>query len=85
MTSNKGTLYSTYLTPAATISLDIQQLEAKIDDLIKLCDELERKYSSLEQDRDNWHKERTRLLEKNELARTKVEAMILRLRALEQE
>ena len=36
-------------------------------------------------DRENWLKERTRLLEKNELAKTKVEAMIMRLRALEQE
>ena len=65
--------------------MDIQQLEAKIDDLIRLCDELERKHSSLEEDRENWLKERTRLLEKNELAKTKVEAMIMRLRALEQE
>jgi cell division protein ZapB len=65
--------------------LDIQQLEAKIDDLIRLCDELERKHTNLEQDRENWLQERTRLLEKNELAKTKVEAMIMRLRALEQE
>tara|TARA_R110002072_G_scaffold1369_16_gene11442 strand:- start:657 stop:854 length:198 start_codon:yes stop_codon:yes gene_type:complete len=65
--------------------LEIQKLEAKIDELISLCDELERKQANLEQDRDNWLTERTRLLEKNELAKNKVEAMIMRLKALEQE
>jgi cell division protein ZapB len=65
--------------------LDIQKLEAKIDELINLCDELERKQANLEQDRDNWLSERTRLLEKNELAKNKVEAMIMRLKSLEQE
>ncbi|MFT7247058.1 MAG: cell division protein ZapB [Candidatus Azotimanducaceae bacterium] len=63
----------------------MQKLEAKIDELISLCDELERKQASLEQDRDNWLSERTRLLEKNELAKNKVEAMIMRLKSLEQE
>ncbi|MFT4676772.1 MAG: cell division protein ZapB [Patiriisocius sp.] len=65
--------------------MDIQKLEAKIDELINLCDELERKQANLEQDRDNWLSERTRLLEKNELAKNKVEAMIMRLKSLEQE
>jgi cell division protein ZapB len=65
--------------------LDIQTLEAKIDELINLCDELERKQANLEQDRDNWLSERTRLLEKNELAKNKVEAMIMRLKSLEQD
>jgi len=65
--------------------LDIQKLEAKIDELINLCDELERKQANLEQDRDNWLSERTRLLAKNELAKNKVEAMIMRLKSLEQE
>ena len=60
------------------ITLEIQKLEAKIDELINLCEELERKHATLEQDR-------TRLLEKNELAKSKVEAMIMRLKALEQE
>jgi len=65
--------------------LEIQKLETKIDELISLCDELERKQANLEQDRDNWLSERTRLLEKNELAKNKVEAMIMRLKSLEQE
>ena len=39
----------------------------------------------MEFDHENLVEERTRLLEKNELAKSKVEAMILRLKALESE
>lgn len=65
--------------------MEIQKLESKIDELINLCEELERKQATMEQDRDSWLAERTRLLEKNELAKSKVESMIMRLKALEQE
>ena len=65
--------------------MDIQDLETKIDELIAICDELEKRQTSMEADRDNWQQERTRLLEKNELAKNKVEAMIMRLKALEQD
>ena len=64
--------------------MDIKSLEAKVDALIEALDELERKNSMLESDRENWLVERNRLLEKNELAKNKVEAMILRLKALDQ-
>lgn len=63
--------------------MEIKDLEAKIDELIQLCDELERKHAMMEADRESWLQERTRLLEKNEMAKSKVEAMILRLKALE--
>ncbi len=65
--------------------MEIKDLESKIDELIAVCDELERKQAVMELDRDNWQQERTRLLEKNELARSKVEGMIMRLKALEQD
>ena len=64
--------------------MDIKSLEAKVDALIEALDELERRNSMLESDREKWLVERNRLLEKNELAKNKVEAMILRLKALEQ-
>ena len=64
--------------------MDIKSLEAKVDALIEALDELERRNSMLESDRENWLVERNRLLEKNELAKNKVEAMILRLKALDQ-
>lgn len=63
--------------------MDINTLEKRIDELIKLCDELERKQSTMETDRQKWLQERTRLLEKNEMAKAKIEAMIMRLKSLE--
>ena len=52
--------------------MDTKDLEAKIDELIHLIDELEQKQGSLSADQDAWQEERSRLLEKNELAKTKV-------------
>ncbi len=65
--------------------MEIKDLEAKIDELIALIDELEKKNALTEADRDNLLQERTRLIEKNELAKSKVEAMIMRLKGLEQD
>ena len=65
--------------------MEIQDLETKIDELINLCDDLEKKQAIMESDHENLVEERARLLEKNELAKSKVEAMILRLKALESE
>lgn len=60
-------------------------LEHQIDQLIYRCNQLEQDVKSLRQQEASWKKERTKLIEKNELARTRVEAMIHRLKALEQE
>jgi cell division protein ZapB len=65
--------------------LEIKDLETKIDELIQLMDELERKQDMMSDNQANWQTERARLLEKNELAKTKVEAMIMRLKALDQD
>ncbi len=64
--------------------MEIKDLEIKIDELIQLCDQLERKQAVMETDRETWLSERTRLMEKNEMAKSKVEAMIRRLKTLEQ-
>ncbi|MDZ7686665.1 MAG: TIGR02449 family protein [Gammaproteobacteria bacterium] len=65
--------------------MEIKDLEAKIDELIVLIDDLERKNALNQTDRDNLLQERTKLIEKNEMAGSKVEAMIMRLKALEQD
>ncbi len=65
--------------------MEIKDLENKIDELIQVCDELERKQAVMHTDQEKWVQERTRLLEKNELAKNKVEAMIMRLKSLEQD
>ena len=60
-------------------------LEQKIDDLISLCAQLNRENVALKADASNWEQERAQLQQRNELARTKVEAMISRLKAMEQD
>ncbi len=65
--------------------MDINTLEKRIDELITLCDELESNHRAIEADREKWTQERTSLLEKNEMAKAKIEAMIMRLKSLEQD
>ena len=64
--------------------MEIKDLEAKIDELILLLDEVEQKQAMMTAERSSWLIERSRLLEKNELAKNKIEAMIMRLKALDQ-
>ena len=64
--------------------MDTKDLDGKIDELIGLIDELEKKQTVANQDKVDSNDERTRLVTKNELAKTKVEAMIDRLKTLDQ-
>lgn len=59
-------------------------LESKIDELVKVCDQLYDENRALKANESFLLGERSRLLEKNEEARVKVEAMIGRLKTLEQ-
>ncbi len=59
-------------------------LSDKVDRLIKYCEQLESDNSALHELQEEWHQERAQLLQKNDLARNKIEAMIGRLKALEQ-
>lgn len=63
----------------------LKALEHQIDQLIYRCHQLEQDVQQLQQQEAGWKRERVKLIEKNELARTRVEAMIHRLKALEQE
>jgi cell division protein ZapB len=61
----------------------LQLLEQKIDELIGLCRQLNRENQALKADSTSWQLERQDLIDKNELARNRVEAMINRLRTTE--
>ena len=63
----------------------LQALEQKVDELIELCDQLDQENSARKSQAHAWREERDQLVAKNMVAREKVEAMIQRLRALEQE
>lgn len=62
----------------------MRNLAQKIDELIALCRELNRENQLLKAQQTTWQRERQSLIDKNELARAKIEAMISRLRTLEQ-
>lgn len=64
---------------------DWKTLEAKIDELVELCNVLSRENRALRAQQQNWTTERAKLIEKNELAKSRVESMITRLKALEQD
>lgn len=63
---------------------NLEVLSDKIDRLIKYCAQLETDNSALRELQEDWHQERSQLMQKNDLARNKIEAMIGRLKALEQ-
>lgn len=60
-------------------------LEKKIGELVELCAILSRENRALRAQQQNWTTERAKLIEKNELAKSRVESMITRLKALEQD
>ncbi len=63
--------------------LDIKKLEDRVDDLIRAVDRLQQENKDLRESQSSLMTERSQLIEKTELARTRVEAMISRLKALE--
>ena len=62
---------------------DLSGLEGRIDQLIERCEALEAEIQALRTQQSNLMAERATLIEKSELARTRVEAMIARLKAME--
>lgn len=66
-----------------TIDGDLERLELRIDALTGLCDRLYKENHSLLQRMETLTTERASLLQKNDQARGRVEAMIGRLKTLE--
>lgn len=62
----------------------LSQFSDKVDQLLAYCQKLETDNAALRELQEDWQNERARLLQKNDLARNKIEAMIGRLKALEQ-
>ena len=64
-------------------TLDTRALEEKIDRLIRICNRLEDENRALRDQQSNLLSERASLVEKVEQARSRVQATISRLRAME--
>jgi cell division protein ZapB len=62
---------------------DLDDLEAKVEELIRSCASLKEENTSLRTRQGNLVTERASLIEKTELARSRVEAMIARLKSME--
>ena len=63
---------------------ELRRLEKRVDALVRICDQLQDENRSLKQRQDLLTAERANLLQKNEQVRARVEAMIGRLKAMEQ-
>jgi cell division protein ZapB len=68
---------------SAMIETELQRLEMRVNELLSLVSQLTEENRALRSRQDNLSSERSALLQKNELVRTRVEAMIGRLRTLE--
>jgi len=69
----------------SSIEQHIKKLEERVSELLALSDNYKRQNRSLKAREAQLLEERTQLLKKNDLARVKVEAMITRLKAMEQD
>ena len=64
---------------------DLKALEFRVDELIQLCHQLKGENQALRDQQGNLMSERASLMEKNEMARSRIEAMIMRLKSMESE
>lgn len=63
---------------------ELHSLLGKLDQLIQRVEQLKAENRQLKAHEQAWQQERAHLIEKNETARLKIESMISRLKALEQ-
>ena len=63
---------------------DLRRLEDRLDDLVKICNQLQSENKSLKEKQETLSKERATMVQKNEEVRARVEAMIVRLKSMEQ-
>ncbi|MGM0411802.1 MAG: TIGR02449 family protein [Pseudomonadota bacterium] len=65
--------------------VDIKQLESRVETLLRTVERLREENRSLREHQQSLMTERAQLIEKTELARSRVEGMITRLKSMEQE
>ena len=67
----------------SVIEQEFRRLETRVTELVATLNQIKRENYALRQLNDNLNSERASLLQKNELARNRVEGMIDRLKSLE--
>ena len=79
-------LYIAEMADGATnkrLELELQRIEKRVEELVGICNQLKEENRSLRQRQDILVAERAGLLQKNDLVRGRVEAMIERLKSME--
>lgn len=87
MTASRSTLYSDRMNTDKARELleqELRRLEGRIEELVAACRKLRGENGSLRERLESLTSERAGLLAKNEQVKTRVEAMISRLKALEE-
>jgi cell division protein ZapB len=70
--------------PKSTVELELKRLESRLVDLIATVSQIKEENRALRQRQETLTSERASLLQKNEQVRARVEAMIGRLKSMEQ-
>lgn len=65
------------------LTQDLEALEAKVEELVKLCETLANENRALRERNRTWAAEKSDLVERNELARSKIDALIDRLKSMD--
>jgi cell division protein ZapB len=87
LTPAASALYIPRMTAEQTnhrFDLELRRLEKRLEELVVICRQLQEENQSLKQRQDSLVAERATLLHKNEQVRGRVEAMIGRLKGMEQ-
>ena len=71
------------LDPRMVPDQELKALESRIDELVRACTHLKEENRMLLAKQDSLVSERATLIEKTEMAKSRVEAMITRLKSLE--
>ena len=82
MNKSSSPIYSDITFILQSRHVEIHRLEKKIEALIAYCRDLEDKNSFLELEQTELRKERASLIEKNRVAKTKIDLMIQQLKSL---
>ncbi|MFL2854982.1 MAG: DUF904 domain-containing protein [Pseudohongiellaceae bacterium] len=62
---------------------NFDSLNMKVDDLIELFSEMKLENQALKANERNWQSERKQLLERNQEAKSKLESILVRLKAMD--
>lgn len=65
------------------VDMELKRLERRLEELVAVCRQLKEENRSLRQRQESLMLERASLMQKNEQVRTRVEAMIGRLKTME--